>query len=96
MSLFSFLKREPTRHRELVRDGALLLDVRSPEEFAARHLPGAKNVPVDQLADRLSELGPTSRPIVVHCRSGARSARATAVLRAAGYQVTDFGGIDNW
>lgn len=83
-------------HRELVKNGALLLDVRTPEEFREQHIPGATNIPVDQLPARLGELGPTSRKIVVHCRSGARSARAAGVLRQAGYDVHDFGGIGSW
>jgi rhodanese-related sulfurtransferase len=65
----------------------LLLDVRKPEEFAAGHVPGAINIPHDQLASRLGEL-PASRdkPVVVYCRSGRRSALAEDVLRQGGYQ----------
>lgn len=64
----------------------LLLDVRKPEEFAAGHVPGAINIPHDQLASRLAEL-PASRdkPVVVYCRSGRRSALAEDVLRQGGY-----------
>jgi phage shock protein E len=64
----------------------LLLDVRKPEEFAAGHVPGAINIPHDQLASRLAEL-PASReqPVVVYCRSGRRAALAEDVLRQAGY-----------
>lgn len=89
-------KNETRPHRELVRNGALLLDVRTPDEFSGQHIPGATNIPVDQLPARISELGPTSRPIVVHCRSGARSARAAGMLRAAGYEVHDIGGMHEW
>jgi len=64
----------------------LLLDVRKPEEFAAGHVPGAINIPHDQLANRLAEL-PASRdkPVVVYCRSGRRAALAEDVLRQGGY-----------
>ena len=71
--------------RKLVSDGALLLDVRTPTEYGAGHLPDAVNVPVDQLARRLDEI-PQGRDIVVYCRSGARSAHATQLLRDAGFQ----------
>ena len=92
-----FSKSNPIRrHRELVRNGARLLDVRTPDEFAAQHLPGAMNIPVDQLPARAAELGPTSGLVVVYCRSGARSARATAILRAAGYEVHDLGAMASW
>jgi rhodanese-related sulfurtransferase len=93
--MFDMFKRQPSRHRELVREGALLLDVRTPEEFAGGHVPEAVNIPVDQLPARLAEVG-ARKKIVVYCRSGARSARAAAVLRAAGHEVHDIGGMSSW
>jgi phage shock protein E len=82
--------------RKLVADGALLLDVRTPEEFRDRHLDGALNIPVQELAGRVGELGAKERPIVVYCRSGARSAMAAILMKKAGYEVVDMGGIGNW
>lgn len=82
--------------RELVANGALLLDVRSVDEFVAQHIPGARNIPVNELPARMSELGSSARPIVVYCRSGARSALAAQLLRRAGYDVTDIGSIGSW
>lgn len=80
-----------------VDDGALLLDVRTPEEFAAGHVEGAVNIPVQNLAERMAEVGPQDRPVVVYCRSGARSARATAMLKEAGYQqLLDLGPMSAW
>jgi rhodanese-related sulfurtransferase len=66
--------------------GLVVLDVRTPQEFAAGHVPGAINIPHDQLANRLGEL-PASRdkPVVVYCRSGRRSALAEDVLRQGGF-----------
>ena len=54
--------------RRLVESGARLVDVRTPGEFAAGHLPGAINIPVQDLERRLHELGPKQAPIVVYCR----------------------------
>ena len=83
--------------RALVASGAVLLDVRSPAEFSSGHLDGAINVPVDQLPNRTSEVGPKERPVVVYCRSGARSARAAGILRAAGFsKVEDLGAMSRW
>jgi len=82
--------------RELVANGALLLDVRTPDEFRDRHLDGANNIPVQELASRVGELGARDRPIVVYCRSGARSASAATLLKSAGYEVLDIGGMGNW
>jgi phage shock protein E len=82
--------------RQLVDDGALLVDVRTTEEFAAGHIPGAVNIPVQSLEQRLDELGPTTRPVVVYCRSGRRSADAARTLTGAGYSVHDLGAMSRW
>ena len=73
--------------REAARDPALVvLDVRTPEEFAAGHVPGAINVPHDQLEGRLAELAPLrDKDVVVYCKSGRRSALALEVLGRNGY-----------
>ena len=77
-------------------EDVLILDVRSPEEFAEEHLAGAVNVPQGEVEGRLDEVGPTDRRVVVYCQSGVRSGWATSTLRDAGYtQVHDLGGIDN-
>lgn len=83
-------------HRQLVAQGALLLDVRTPAEFREGHVPHALNVPVQELPMRLNEIGPTSRPVVVYCRSGGRSAQATQLLTRAGYTVRDIGPMHAW
>lgn len=86
------------RARELVSAGALLVDVRSPGEFGAGHIEGAKNIPVSDLGSRLGELGEDkARPIVVYCASGMRSASAASTLKRAGFQqVFDLGGMSRW
>lgn len=87
---------EPKELAERIAAGTapLILDVRTPEEFAAGHLPGARNVPHDALAGRLGELGiAPDDEIVVHCHSGGRAAKAEDVLRDAGYtNVRDLAG----
>src|SRR4029079_18065616 len=71
--------------RKLVAAGARLLDVRSAEEFAGGHLPGAVNIPVQELDRRLAEVGPRDSELVLYCRSGHRSGRAAELLRAHGF-----------
>jgi glyoxylase-like metal-dependent hydrolase (beta-lactamase superfamily II)/rhodanese-related sulfurtransferase len=79
--------------------GLQLLDVREPEEFedALGHLPGARLLPLGELGARIVELD-ASRPIVTICRSGARSAQATVLLRKAGLErVANLrGGMLRW
>ena len=83
--------------REKVRQGALLLDVRSVEEFQAEHLDGALNIPVRELTDRITDLGRTDREIVVYCASGTRSAIAKQMLEREGFErVHDLGGMSRW
>lgn len=83
--------------RRLVADGARLVDVRTPGEFAAGHLPGAVNIPVQELDRRMAELDAKDRPIVLYCRSGNRSGHAARMLEGAGYsQVHDLGAMSRW
>ena len=83
--------------RELVHAGARLVDVRTPAEFAAGHLPGAINIPVQELADRLAELQPKDTPVVLYCRSGRRSSTAARTLKSAGFAaVHDLGSMGRW
>ena len=80
----------------LVRAGGLLLDVREPDEWRAGHAPGARHVPLGNLKHSLGSM-PRDRRIVVTCRSGGRSARATALLTHTGYQAVNLtGGMRAW
>lgn len=73
----------------------MVIDVRTREEFSGGAYPGAVNIPLDELANRLNELGKNpERPIVVYCASGARSAYAQKMLSQLGYhQVKNGGGL---
>lgn len=83
--------------RQLVADGARLIDVRTPGEFQASHLPGAINLPVEALECRLKEVGPKDAVIVLYCASGARSAQAKRVLVQNGYAtVHNLGPMGAW
>lgn len=99
---FSGAKKEETLSSEQVRqkvaEGVLLLDVRTPQEYAGGHIPGSRNIPLDELNERIESVLPDqSRPIIVYCQSGGRSAAAARLLKNMGYaDVSDFGGIYNW
>ena len=77
-------------------DGALLLDVREPEEWEAGHAPQARHVPLGLLPDRLTDFSGAGSVVVV-CRSGARSALATEWLQTAGIDAANLvGGMQEW
>lgn len=81
-----------------VQQGAFLLDVREPEEWAAGHAPDARHLPLSQFSERHADvLPPPETPIVAVCRSGARSNRAAAALNGAGYTAANLaGGMLAW
>lgn len=79
---------------EKIKAGALIVDVRTTEEFQDDHFTGAVNIPVESVMQRLGEFGEKTRPVVVYCASGSRSAYAARFLRSAGYaDVTNAGGL---
>ena len=81
----SLVSQEALLARQQQADAALfVLDVRTPEEFAAGHIPGAVNIPHDQVAARLMDV-PKDKDVVIYCRSGRRSAIAAEALAANGY-----------
>ena len=74
--------------------GALLLDVRTPEEYCSGRIPGSVNVPLQSIADVAGMAGGRATPIFVCCQSGARSCAAARMLRQMGYEnVKDIGGV---
>jgi phage shock protein E len=87
----------PVSPKQLIENGALVIDVRTQSEWDAGHLPTARLLPVDQLPARMAEVeqwagGDKSRPLVVYCRSGHRSGVARDLLRAAGFTRVENGG----
>ena len=80
----------------LVEDDVLVVDVRESREYRPGHVPGAKNVPLSLLPALLPEV-PKDRPVYVICQSGARSARATELMRGVGIDATNVaGGTGAW
>jgi rhodanese-related sulfurtransferase len=83
--------------RGLAAGGIKVVDVRTPAEFAAGHVPGAVNIPFDEMERRHAEVGPPTTPVLIYCRTGRRSGIAAQVLRARGFdRVYDFQAWDLW
>ena len=97
MSFFNFFKQPDINQG--VKDysttpGAVLLDVRTPQEYGAGHIPGSKNVPL-QAIDKVTSVAENKNTVLyVYCQSGARSRQATSMLQGMGYtNVNNIGGI---
>lgn len=85
--------------QSMISNGALLLDVREPAEYAAIHAPNAKLIPLGEVISRLKEIEAyKNKPIAVMCRSGHRSAIAVGMLKEAGFTQASSvqGGIQEW
>lgn len=83
--------------RQALASGARIVDVRTPAEFSAGHVPGAVNIPLSELTNNLKKVGKKRKPVVVYCRSGSRSAHAANILRQRGFaQVLDMKAMTNW
>jgi phage shock protein E len=81
-----------TDYADLVRQGAIIVDVRSKGEYNGGHIKGSLNIPLDSLASNLHLLKDKSNPIITCCASGMRSAAAKNTLKAKGYATVHNGG----
>jgi phage shock protein E len=79
-----------------IKAGAVVVDVRTTDEYADEHFPRALNIPVNELAARTGEIGAKDKPVVLYCASGARSAMGSRILKSLGYaDVTNAGGLSD-
>ena len=83
---------ETTDFAALVKEGAIIVDVRSKGEYADGHVKNSINIPVDQLSANLSRLKDKNKPIITCCASGMRSSSAQTLLKNAGYTKVYNGG----
>jgi len=85
-----------TAHK-LVASGVKVVDVRTPAEFSSGHVPGAMNIPHDEMAARHAEIGPPSTPVLLYCKSGRRTEIAEKALREKGFStIYDMQSYDRW
>ena len=83
---------DKTDYAELVKKGALILDVRSKSEYDGGHIKDSINIPVDQLQKNLSKIKDKDKTIITCCASGMRSASAKSILQNNGYKNVHNGG----
>jgi rhodanese-related sulfurtransferase len=92
--MFSFFKKlfgPGTDYKLLVQNGAVIIDVRSPQEFDNGHIKGSKNIPVNIIQRELNTIKKMGKPIITVCQSGARSGMAKGILKSAGIEVYNGG-----
>jgi len=83
-------------YKQLFKEGAIIVDVRSKGEFESGHIQGSINIPVDQLRNNLPKLKEKNKPIITCCASGMRSASAKVLLLSQGFkEVYNGGGWQN-
>lgn len=92
--MFSFIKKlfgPGVDFKALKENGAIIIDVRSPQEFDGGHIQGSKNIPLDKIQRELTAIKNMGKPIITVCKSGARSGMAKSILKGAGVEVYNGG-----
>ena len=97
MGFFSnlFSSKPAVDYAELIKNGAIIVDVRTPGEFAQGHVKGAVNIPLEMIRSRAAELKQKNKPVITCCRSGARSGSAKSILTDAGIECYNGGAWDS-
>ena len=92
--MFNFIKKlfgPATDFKALKESGAIIIDVRSPQEFDHGHIQGSKNIPLDKIQRELRTIKHFNKPVITVCRSGSRSGMAKRMLQNAGVEVYNGG-----
>ncbi|MBI5371865.1 MAG: rhodanese-like domain-containing protein [Sphingobacteriales bacterium] len=93
--MLSFLQKlfggTPVDYKELIHNGAVIVDVRTPGEFKSGHINGSKNYPLDTIRGKVNDLKKLNKPVITVCLSGGRSSMAKNILKAAGIEVYNGG-----
>lgn len=93
MGIFSIFGRSKTNEKvaDLLTKEALIVDVRTPQEYKAGHITKSVNIPLNLIPNKVNELKRKNKPIITCCRSGARSGMAADQLRRAGIEAENGG-----
>lgn len=77
---------------DMLANGGIIIDVRTPQEFKGGHVKGSKNIPFNTVTNKVNDIKKLNKPIVLCCASGMRSAQATTILKNAGIDAINGGG----
>jgi phage shock protein E len=93
--MFNFLKKLFTKDNSAIlqamEKGAVIIDVRTPNEFKGGHIQGSKNIPVNEIRSKIDMIRKWNKPVITVCLSGGRSAAAKSVLASAGIEAYNGG-----
>ncbi len=92
MNFIKNLFKPSTDFKQLFSEGAIIIDVRSREEYNSGHIEGSRNVPLDSLKKEAAKIKSLNKPVITVCLSGGRSAVAKSILSGAGIEVYNGGG----
>lgn len=90
-----FLGNKDEKLADFVSRDAVILDVRSTGEYQGGAIPGSKNIPLQSISSKLSEIKKWNKPVITCCASGMRSSSAASILKANGIEVMNGGGYMN-
>lgn len=77
--------------QEIIENGAVVVDVRSPSEFKSGHVKGSQNIPLDRIKESIDKIKKWNKAVVVCCASGMRSGSAKSILKANGVEAYNAG-----
>lgn len=92
MNILSGLFGTKPNFKQLLNDGAIIVDVRTPQEYDAGHIKGSMNIPLDIIPNKAHDLKNRNKAVITVCRSGARSAMAADTLKKVGVEAYNGGG----
>ena len=94
MSFLSFLGLGPDKVKEALRKGAVIIDVRTPNEFDMGRIPDSVNIPVDRISINSQRIKGMNRPVIFCCNTGHRSRQALAIMQEKGLKEAYM--VGNW
>jgi phage shock protein E len=95
MGLLDIFGRKGISVDEAKEQGARIVDVRSPGEYAGGHVKGSENMPLQELDKHMAKIEGWKKPVITVCASGMRSAKAASIIRRAGVEVVNGGAWQN-
>jgi rhodanese-related sulfurtransferase len=94
MGLLSFFfKKQSNKIQEYLNRDALILDVRTQQEWNEAHIANAMHIPLADLKNHIEDIKKLNKPVIAHCKSGVRSARATKLLKFYNIEAVNGGGL---